>query len=45
MFTDATKVADGLTEMYNLPKQTIFMNIFGGVIDILYFPLGLCIYR
>lgn len=44
MFTDA-KVAYAFTEMHNLAKETIFMNIFGGVIDILYFSLRLCRYR
>lgn len=44
MFTDENKVAVALTEMHYLPKAAIFMNIFGGVIDILYFPLRLSRY-
>lgn len=44
MFTDTNKVADAFTEMHSVPKETIFMNIFGGVIDILYFHVRLCGY-
>lgn len=37
--------ADALTETRNLPKETVFMNVFGGVIGILYFGVRLCRYR